>query len=167
MFETAAEGAPIKAGWFSLWRFLLQTVVVYPIVFLTLRPILAIGRDPKTWTYPQSNLADIGIVAVGGLLVGVLVQLKLPRFARTGRWVWILPCVFLVGGVITQTLHPPPVAAGPSEYFYSSTSNEGLAVFLITLPASCLIGYALPFWVGGRLRGTTRKGVGSGMGQDN
>lgn len=137
----------------SVWTALLQIIFVYPAVVLLLTPALEITRISKGSGDPQPAFADMGLVLAGGAVLGIAIGRFWPALARTGRWLWLLPAIFLLGGLITQTLHPPPAAKPPCEYFYFSPANEGLAVFLVTLPACCLAGYAAGLWGALRLKG--------------
>ncbi len=150
MFEPLPEESLAKTALSGAWKVILQGVLVYPLVFLLMKPALEIGRDPSRWSRLQPAFTDMGLVLVGGAVLGAAVGRAWPALTRTGRWLWLPPAVFLLGGVTTQRLNPPPIAQ-PSEYFYATPANEGLAVFLITLPTFCLFGYALGLWVGLRI----------------
>ena len=156
MFEPLRDQSIAKSTVSAVWKVFLQITLVYPVVFLFLTPVLEIARNPKAWAAPQPAFADMGLVLAGGTALGIAVGRFWPVLARIGRWLWLPPAIFFFGGLITQWLNPPPTSAGPSEYFYASPANEGLAVFLITLPTCCLTGYSLGLWGTLRLKSLKR-----------
>ena len=152
MFEPMPNRSTTEAIVPAMGKALLQIALVYPVVFLFLAPVLEIARDTNPSGTPQPAFADMGLMVAGGAALGIVTGRFWPALARTGRWLWLPPAIWLCGGLVTQMLNPPPASAGPSEYFFRSSANEGLAVFLGTLPTCCLTGYSLGLWGALRLK---------------
>ena len=80
-----------------------------------------------------------------------------PAFMSTGRWVWFLPSVVVVPDLLYELLRRQQVLWLP-ESLFATGSNEGLAVYLLTLPTCSAIGYSIGAYFKGR---TTLHGGGS------
>jgi hypothetical protein len=97
-----------------------------------------------------------------GFLVGWFSGKRIPSLIRTGSWIWLLPTAFVLYD-ITLALRSGATTR-LSEYYYALGSNEGLAVFLLTLPVTSLIGYSIGMSVAKAQRAyATAHAMGSGM----
>jgi hypothetical protein len=151
MFETKLE-APSKLP--EILRYFGQLLCSYPAVmiagapFLLLLSLIGLGGDHGFAGY------KILVSLLVGPFVGRVVGRSSPELVRTGKWIWALPAIFVIPGIVSDLLR-----AGPwlPETFFATSSNEGLAVYLISLPAFSAIGYSIGMaLVGRKLSGVNR-----------
>jgi hypothetical protein len=76
-----------------------------------------------------------------GFLVGWLSGMRIPSLIRTGAWIWLLPTAFVLYDIVCALRSGD--ATRLSEYFYATGDNDGLGVFLLTLPVSSTVGYSI------------------------
>jgi hypothetical protein len=83
-----------------------------------------------------------------GIALGFLVWMWVPSWRRTGRWIFCLPSLLFVFAFANNWRDP--------EFFYPNSDNEGLAAWLITVPAAVCAGYSLCLALANRLFPRTR-----------
>jgi len=135
--ETQAEGQR------NLPLFMLQQVLIPPLTFILglfiAAPFEPRGYDPVL-KWPYSFLH--AFPAVVGFPLAYLINRLWWRASRSGRWIWILPCVawsydvFLVGTRL-------PLSERLANEFAPSGGTEGLALALVTIPALACLLYSL------------------------
>lgn len=101
--------------------------------------------------YPFGSIGefiwDILLVWGLGLYLGLAVHRFFPRSSVTGRWVWVLPTVFLVYVFITDT-RTFSIAHALSELFHPGPEGENQwLLFFVTYPASQCLLYSLTMFL--------------------
>lgn len=126
-------------------RYLGQLLLMYPLTLVSSIPVF--------WAFSHFGLdGDLGhgITFAGfgalicfyvGALLGYILALQMPSLIATGYWIWIPPTVLIFFDF--PTLLRSGFAPRFLDYLYATGDNEGLGVFLVTLPSSALIGYSL------------------------
>lgn len=142
MFDTVERPGPL--GW--ILRYCLQlflsplVIVVASFPFFALLPVIGLsGEHP--WQTQYVGYAALVCLFVGPL-VGWGVGRNVPSLIATGRWIGVLPLVFLFSEVFEQGLSSQTIPWLP-EGFFATGDNEGLGAILGTLPASSALGYSL------------------------
>lgn len=107
------------------------------------------------------NLAEalciITLAFAPALLSGVLVQGYMPRFASSGRWIWLLQCFLVVAGLLSS-LHSGMFATNVSGLLYPEKNGEAWwAVTLATYPTLGCLGYSLGIIFGARFEQKQKK----------
>jgi hypothetical protein len=79
-----------------------------------------------------------------GPAIGWIARKSAPTLIASGRWIWVATCPFVLVEILTALLRraPLPVPYLP-ETLLATGNNEGLGVFLFTLPCCCAIGYSI------------------------
>ena len=145
MFESVdspQQGILFLRGVF--WYFV-QLAFSYPATYVASMPVSAfLARYGLSGDHgPGVHFA--GYEALACLLVGASLGWAAGRFkrslVRTGCWIWILPVAIVLPDVLRQSRHLS--LAYLPEYFFATGGNEGLAVYLLTLPSCAAVGYSL------------------------
>ena len=142
MLETAREPKLVPAA----VRYFLQLVFSYPVVVLAGYPlsrllsVFGLSGEHPSQTYFAGYLA-LSCLLVGPF-IGWAVGRKVPSFVPSGRWIWVLPAAALFPGMAGAVLSRQQVLWLP-EYFFATSANEGLGVFLFTLPACSALAYSI------------------------
>jgi hypothetical protein len=145
MFGTFEHRNPVVVAFPLVVKFTMQFVLVYPLLAVTAMPLqIYMARAIKTNTPPEyeAHFLDCPLLLVAGFVFGMSAAKVWPTLTRSGRWIWTVPVFSLLAELLIEALRPPPYNRFPSEAFYSG-ANEGLTVFLITLPAFAYSGYSL------------------------
>jgi hypothetical protein len=77
-----------------------------------------------------------------GVLTGWVFGLKIPALISTGRWIWILPAIVVFPDMVREVSRSQSIPWLP-EYFFATPGNEGLGVYLLTLPTFSALGYSI------------------------
>ncbi len=103
----------------------------------------------------QSHIQFGGYEALGflylGMFTGWVFGVEAPALISTGRWIWALPAIFFPD-MLREVSKSQAIPYLP-EYFFATPGNEGLGVYLFTLPTSFALGYS----IGMSLAGTKSK----------
>jgi hypothetical protein len=141
----------------SVLRYFVQLALLYPAIL-----IASIPFDPLLRMLGLSGQYAGGVNFVGYeailclLLVGPLVGWAAgrisPELISTGRWVWMLPVVSFLSGIVPSFLQGQLAMDAPylPEDIFATGSNEGLAALFFTLPAFAATGYSLGALLAGR-----------------
>ncbi|MGA2184890.1 MAG: hypothetical protein ABSH47_17870 [Bryobacteraceae bacterium] len=127
-------------------RYFLQLVSSYPVVMLAgfplsrLLSVFGLSGEHPSQTHFAGYLA-LSCLFVGPF-IGWVVGHKVPSFVPSGRWIWVLPTVIFCPGVAGDLLSRQQIPWLPESVF-ATGSNEGLGVFLVTLPACSALGYSI------------------------
>ena len=143
MFETLDR----PGLWPPLLRYFAQLFLCYPAVLIAARPFTALIRVLGfTGDYPSrihfAGYDALICLVVAGPIVGYLTGRFVPPLMGSGRWIWALPAAFLVWDSIDLALMVQTVPYLPGKLF-AYGGNEGLGVYLLTLPACSAMGYSL------------------------
>jgi hypothetical protein len=126
----------------SAFRYFLQLILSYPAAYIAGMPISAFlfngGEVPGIHFAGYEALACLFVSPLIGWIVGRYA----PSFIPTGLWIWVLPVAAVLPGLLWERAHPRPVPWLP-DYLFATSSNEGLGVYLLTLPCCAAIGYSL------------------------
>lgn len=97
----------------------------------------------------------IGLAFAPGFSGGRLIQSKYPHFAVSGRWVWVLPCIFVSALLLVfVTYTHTPLSRSLADLFSPPNDLAGvLGVLFVTYPTLGCVGYSLG------IRVESRKGV--------
>ena len=145
MFESVdrpREGILFLRGTF--WYFV-QLVLSYPATYIASLPVIAfLAKNGFSGDHgPRVHFA--GYEILGCLLLGPSVGWGVSRFkpslVRTGCWIWVLPVAVVVQDALQEIRHSS-LAYLPG-YLFATGDNEGLGVYLLTLPACAAVGYSL------------------------
>jgi len=146
--ETQAEGQH------TLHLFILQQVFIPPLTLilglLVAAPFDPTGYDPVL-KWPCSSL--YALPAVVGFPVAYLVDRVWRRAYRSGRWIWILPCLAWVYDVNVGGKSMPFSARLAGE-FAPSGATEGLPLAFVTVPALACVIYSIGMMVVAKRRRT-------------
>jgi hypothetical protein len=143
MFETQIETPRRLPG---IVRYFAQLILSYPVVGLAALPISAMLSLLGLGVHANSvHFAGYAAVLCGflvGPVVGLLIGRGEPRLVHTGRWIWVLPAAVVIPAAVRDLI---PIDGVPwlPESFFATPSNEGLGVYLFTLPAFCALGYSI------------------------
>jgi hypothetical protein len=77
-----------------------------------------------------------------GLIAGWVIGCVSPTLVPSGRWIWVLPAIVSLPDMVREGLASGPVPWLPESWFVAGT-NEGLGVYLLTLPACSALGYSI------------------------
>jgi hypothetical protein len=152
MFGTFERPNPLRVALPLLLKFTMQFVFVYPLLAVATMPLqVYIVRTIRTNSPPgyEAHFIDCPLLLGVGFVFGMSAAKVWPTLARSGRWIWTVPVFFLLAELLVEAFRPPPYNRFPSEAFYSG-ANEGLTVFLITLPAFAYSGYSLAMFLASR-----------------
>lgn len=126
-------------------RYVAQLVFSYPAAMLASLPVTSLlaGFGFSGDRGPGIHFAGYEILAclLLGTSVGWAVGRFQPSWVRTGQWIWIVP-VMIVGPDFLRQIHHLSLAYLPG-YFFATGGNEGLEVYLFTLPTCAAAGYSL------------------------
>ena len=142
MFETNVRPGCIMGLLPSALRFAGQLVLCYPATLLAGAPFsFVLYKCGLSGEHP-SNVYFAGYQALICLFLGPVIGWYAGRlassFVSTGRWIWVAPAILLLWDIVASEFpHSLP------EYLFATGSNEGLGVFLLTLPACSATGYSL------------------------
>jgi hypothetical protein len=141
VFETIeTPSVPAIAG-----RYFAQLFLCYPATLLIAKPISAIlSYFGLNGDYPSKvHFAgyDALICLLVSAVIGSMIGRDSPSLALTGRWIWVVPCVFVVPDILRTEFHRGSVLWLP-EYLFQTRSNLGFEVLFFTLPACSAIGYS-------------------------
>jgi hypothetical protein len=83
---------------------------------------------------------------------GRLIQAKYPHFAGSGRWVWLLPCIFMSALLLVFMFHVHVSLGRDIWEFFSPPDDLGgvLAVLFVTYPTLGCAGYSCGIWAKSR-----------------
>jgi hypothetical protein len=145
MFET--EVHPIRSSILGpLARYTAQLLVLYPLTLIAGIPLFFLlpkcGIDGNLGYGVNFAGFDALICVYMALLVGWVSGRQIPSLVRTGLWIWLLPTAVALYDIAPALLQSQ-AAPRLTEYVYATGSNEGLGVFLVTLPVSSTIGYSV------------------------
>lgn len=142
MFETDDRPGCVIGLLPSALRFVGQLVLCYPATLLVGAPFsFVLSRCGLSGEHPSNvyfagyqALICFSIAPIIGWYAGRLV----PALVSTGRWIWVAPAILLLWDIVASEFpHRLP------EYLFATGGNEGLGVFLLTLPACSATGYSL------------------------
>ena len=89
-----------------------------------------------------------GLSSIGLRFVAAFMHRRFPSSRAAGRWIWVLPVVVLVGGLISELgMYPWEYVIG--RFFGARGGDDGLTFVLITLPTISLCVYSLAVGVMG------------------
>ena len=144
MIET--EPHPEASFWGTLARYSAQLLVPYPLTLIAGIPLFLllpkVGIDGDLGHGVTFAGFDALICLYVALLVGWVSGKRMPSLIRTGLWVWLLPTALALYDIVPALLQSH-VAPRLSEDVYATGNNEGLGVFLFTLPICSTIGYSI------------------------
>jgi hypothetical protein len=127
----------------EVFRYFAQLAFSYPATLLASIPLTALlarygfsGDD-----LPGVHFAGFEILAclLMGPSVGWAVGRFKPSLVRTGCWIWILPVSIVLPDALRESRHLS--LANLPAYLFATGANEGLGVYLFTLPACAAAGY--------------------------
>jgi hypothetical protein len=138
------EEVDTQAEWLhNVPPFILQQVLV-PLLTLVSGLFVAAPFDPTGYDpvlkWPYSSV--YALPALVGLPLAYLVNKRWQGSSRSGRWIWILPClawaydVFLVGTRL-------PLSARLANQFAPSGATEGLPLAFVTIPTLACVLYSI------------------------
>lgn len=140
----------------SILRYFSQLIVSYPLAMLAGLPlsaalsVLGLGEHGQD-IYFAGYRAMVCLVA--GSFIGWIIGRRVPHLVPTGRWIWALPGFVVFLAIVGDFLVSMSIPWLP-ETFFATSSNEGLGVYLLTLPAFSALGYSVGMaLVGKRLSG--------------
>ena len=124
-----------------------QLILSYPAVLLASLPFSPLLGVLGLSSEHPGQISFAGYQGLVCILVGSIIgtgagYLK-PSLVPSGRWVWALPDVLILSDVIPRAFTNSTSIPWLPEYLFAYGGNEGLAVFLFTLPACCATGYSL------------------------
>jgi len=129
----------------SALRFFGQLVLCYPAALVAGAPItFLLSKFGLSGAHPQSDVYFAGYEALICLFIGPFVGWcagrAMPLLVVTGRWIWVAPAILLLSEL---TLQVRIRAASLPEFLFATSANEGLGVFLVTLPVGSVAGYSI------------------------
>src|SRR5689334_7703606 len=129
----------------GVFRYFVQLVFSYPATYIASLPVVAVlAKNGLSGDHgPHVHFAGpeiLGCLLLGPSVGWVVGRFK-PSFVRTGCWIWILPVAVVVPDALRQ-FHHSSLAYLP-EYLFATGDNEGLGVYLLTLPTCAAVGYSL------------------------
>jgi len=147
--ETQAEGQ------LNLPLLMLQQVLIPPLT-LILGLLVAAPFDPRGYDpvlkWPYSSL--YALPSVVGFPLAYLVNRLLRRAYRSGRWIWVLPCLAWAYDVFLVDTRSP-LSTRLANEFAPSGATEGLPLAIVTIPAVACILYSLGMAVISTRRGSS------------
>jgi len=151
VFETGDQPGLLILPW--VLRYFLQLLFSYPVVLIASIPFSTVFSKLGFSGEHSSGKFFGGYEALVCLFVApfigwIVARLK-PSFVPSGRWIWILPVMVIVPDTIRQLLHQQSIPWLP-EYFFATAGNEGLGVYLFTLPMCSAAGYSVGMFFTGR-----------------
>jgi hypothetical protein len=127
------------------FRYFAQLVFSYPATLLVSRPLTALFSRYGLSGEHGRGVHFGGYEALACLLLGPIIGWAVGRFKPSlipaGCWIWIIPVAMVVPDALWELRHAS-LAYLPSNFFVTG-SNEGLGVYLFTLPACAAAGYSL------------------------
>ena len=128
----------------AFWYFV-QVAFAYPATYVGSLPAFAFLANVGLGGDHGPGVHFAGYDALVCLLVSTSLGWAAGRFkpslVRTGCLIWILPVAIVLPDVLRQSRHSS--LASLPEYFFATGGNEGLAVYLFTLPSCATVGYSL------------------------
>ena len=86
-----------------------------------------------------------------GCFVGFKVELVRPYAVRAGKWVWVLPVIFVLGNIYDYTNSESLTAALRYTLWPDGRADpKALGSVLFTIPASASVGYAIGVTLGAK-----------------
>jgi len=153
------QGAVTGWNWpKTLGVYFLQFLISYPLTYLIAVAVQRIfssagliGKDGDGILFA----GYLGVMCIGvGAGVGWSVSHWTPSFTSTGHWIWVLPTVIAIPEVFYELFRQQQIPWLPESLFVAG-GNEGLGVYLFTLPTCSAVGYS----IGTFLNRTTAHGV--------
>ena len=145
MFESVDRPGQVLRFLRDVFGYFAQLAFSYPAIYLASMPVTAfLARHGLSGDHaPRVHFAGYEILAclLLGPSVGWIVGRFKPSLVRTGCWIWIIPVAIVVPDALRESRHLS-LAYFP-EYIFATGGNEGLGVYLFTLPASAAVGYSL------------------------
>lgn len=130
---------------FFFYSVITQTLLTPIISFVFNLPIGAVlessGAHPGDVHHPFARLGMPPIALATGYLLGFYVRRVFPRFSRGGRWAWVLPSLVFVLGILLYVRRDSVRSA--LLLMFDVEGEEGLGVWLVSLPAIFSVGYSL------------------------
>lgn len=141
VFETFDNQAERPSALLGVVSYFAQLCLAVPIGWIVASAFSLLGFGKHS---NQVHFAGYDVLAslLAGALAGRVVGRSEPKIRRVGRWVWALPGAFAFPAILSQLLGPGPVPWLPDSLFISG-GNEGLTVFLFTIPAFSALGYSV------------------------
>lgn len=143
MFGSADQLNRPNGHGFFFWSVVSQTLLVPIVSFVFTLPIGALleSSGPPEVHHPFARIGMPPITLAAGYLFGGYMRRVRPRFARGGRWAWVLPALLFVLGLLLYVRNDSLQSLLLS--MLDVEGEEGLGVWLVILPAIFSVGYSV------------------------
>jgi hypothetical protein len=142
MFQTEIEEGSFVSFLFQQAAACVVSVVWALLVSVGLARLNEVGLIGKI----SEGVGNMAAALGPSFFIGRLVQTKSPRFAYSGRWIWLLPTSLFTAWLLAVGLHPTGWQYLATVFFPPNDAEEMWGVVFFTYPTFGCLGYSLGIW---------------------